>query len=175
MEWTVIAFLFLFIWHEIEEFFVLVPWLRRNSAQLPGIAGRRSMSLAQAVFIASEELIVLIVICLWAEDVWVLAAMIAYTIHLVIHCAQMVYTYIKRFPLRLWSAPLQLPIMAWLIIAHPSQGAISLPVASTITVAVMCMNLAFMHWFTNKVLSRSFLPMQSGIIATNLRNQPPET
>ena len=152
MGWPVIVFVGLFLWHEIEEYFVLVPWLDDNTALLPEPVRHINMTRTHFTVIATEELVLLIAVAIWCQPVWIAAIMVAYTIHLVIHCGQLLFTYLKRILLRLWSAPIQLPIMIWLITITPTCGTVGLPLASLVMVAAMGLNLVAMHWITSKTL-----------------------
>lgn len=152
MGWPVIVFVGLFLWHEIEEYFVLVPWLDDNTARLPEPVRHINMTRTHFTVIATEELVLLIAVAIWCQPVWIAAIMVVYTIHLVIHCGQLLFTYLKRIPLRLWSAPIQLPIMIWLITITPTCGTVGLPLASLVMVAAMGLNLVAMHWITSKTL-----------------------
>ncbi len=149
MGWPVIVFVGLFLWHEIEEYFVLVPWLDDNTARLPEPVRHINMTRTHFTVIATEELVLLIAVAIWCQPVWIAAIMVAYTIHLVIHCGQLLFTYLKRILLRLWSAPIQLPIMIWLITITPTCGTVGLPL---VMVAAMGLNLVAMHWITSKTL-----------------------
>ena len=152
MGWPVIVFVGLFLWHEIEEYFVLVAWLDDNTARLPEPVRHINMTRTHFTVIATEELVLLIAVAIWCQPVWIAAIMVAYTIHLVIHCGQLLFTYLKRILLRLWSAPIQLPIMIWLITITPTCGTVGLPLASLVMVAAMGLNLVAMHWITSKTL-----------------------
>ena len=152
MGWPVIVFVGLFLWNEIVEYFVLVPWLDANTARLPEPVRHINMTRTHFTVIATEELVLLIAVAIWCQPVWIAAIMVAYTIHLVIHCGQLLFTYLKRILLRLWSAPIQLPIMIWLITITPTCGTVGLPLASLVMVAAMGLNLVAMHWITSKTL-----------------------
>ena len=82
MGWPVIVFVGLFLWHEIEEYFVLVPWLDDNTARLPEPVRHINMTRTHFTVIATEELVLLIAVAIWCQPVWIAAIMVAYTNHL---------------------------------------------------------------------------------------------
>ena len=89
MGWLV-AFLILFIWHEFEEYRVLLPWLQRNREMLPAPLQGVSLSPRQFIFIATEEFALAVAVAFVLEPIWLKAAIVAYAAHLVIHCGQIV-------------------------------------------------------------------------------------
>ncbi len=149
--WLVGAVLVLFLWHEVEECRVLLPWLHRNREHLP--APMKNLSLQPAAFtlIALEELTLLSVISLFLPLVWFTAATIAYGFHLTVHCVQMLVTYQRGCFLPLWSAPIQLPIvalLAWGMYHHHRSGLLT---ASLMMIGVMVLNLVLMHALTARL------------------------
>ncbi|MEW6939551.1 HXXEE domain-containing protein [Trueperella pyogenes] len=149
------AFVCLFVWHEIEEYVVLVPWFAANRSRLPAPARHITMNRQHFTLIAVEELICIVLVGLFLDPVWLKAAAIAYTIHLALHCGQLVVTWAKGFLLPLWSAPIQLPLAIDLILGMPTDGKVDLLTASLIMTAAMIANLALMHLIASKVYKTS--------------------
>ena len=151
VSWQIALVSVLFIWHELEEYFVLLPWLEDNRNRLPYPLNKVNLSKSSFTFIAVEELILLILIGLLFSPVWFVAATIAYVLHLIVHCAQMIYTAIRHMPLGLWSAPIQLPICAFVLYSAPVNEEVTLGADSAIMIGVMVSNLVLMHMLTQKI------------------------
>ena len=150
MGWLV-AFLILFIWHEFEEYRVLLPWLCRNRKILPVPLQGISLSPPQFTLIATEEFALVVAVALVLEPIWLKAAIVAYAAHLVIHCGQIVFTWMRGAILRLWSAPIQLPLISSLLMLMPigAQGELLWP--SSVMIVVMILNLVLMHVLVQKI------------------------
>lgn len=148
MRWQVLAVIVLFLWHEAEEYRVLLPWLERNRRRLPKPLRRLHLSPLAFKVIAAEELLLLI-LASFLPSVWFSGAVVAYGLHLLIHCGQMVYTKLHDMPLRLWSSPLQLPLLGIMLTTMPTTQSANLGVTSAVMAGVMVLNLAVMHWVTH--------------------------
>lgn len=144
-------FVFLFVLHEVEEYFILVPWLKSHRPQLPGLIQRWSISKSQFVAVAVEELVLIILIGLFLDFIWLKATLVAYTVHLVIHCGQMIVTHIKAFAFTLWSALLQIPLAIGLLILMPPTEKSNFLLASLTMFVFLVINLIFMHSAVKKI------------------------
>lgn len=154
VSWQLVTAIALFGWHEFEEYRILLPWLERNRGQLPHLVRKLHLSKTGFIIIAAEELVLFVLIALLFSPVWFAGAIIAYGLHLVAHCGQMIYTRIQRLPLDLWSAPIQLPICVLLLATMPKGGGVSLQVAGAVMTGVMVANLALMHALTHRIRHR---------------------
>ncbi|AOZ73089.1 hypothetical protein BK816_07130 [Boudabousia tangfeifanii] len=67
----------LFLWHEVEEYRVLLPWIHRNREHLPALMPNLRPQTVAFTLIALEELTLLSVIALLLPPVWFTAATIA--------------------------------------------------------------------------------------------------
>lgn len=146
-----ITIVILYVWHEIEEYLVLLPWHARHRHHLPGPFQRIALTRLGFLFIAFEQLALLVGIWAWLSDIWFRGAVVAYAFHLAIHCIQMFITLHKGFFLPLWSAPLQLPIIVGICTVFPAEDRQGLMVASLVMIGVMLTNLALLHWLASQV------------------------
>ncbi|MCS4484121.1 hypothetical protein NXS08_01260 [Gleimia sp. 6138-11-ORH1] len=156
--WALAVFAGLFIWHEVDEYRVLVPWLRANQQRLPARVARMRMSERQFGLIAFEQLLLVFLIGGLAPQLWLKAMVVAYLIHLFLHCAQMLYSWVKGYFLPLYSVVFQVPLIVVLLwfmpphlLAEPADG-VSLGAASFVLVLVMFGNLAVMNLVARKLI-----------------------
>lgn len=150
-----VGFLSLFVWHEIEEYRVLLPWVARNRDWLkPRLLtpARTLLNLDQRGFIviAVEQGLLITLLGVFFPAMILKAALCAYALHLVFHCNQMLVAYLKDRPFILWSAPIQLPIVAILAGIIPGSGT-KLAVAFAVMTVIMIFNLVVMHALARKL------------------------
>ena len=124
---------------------------QRGGGQLPAFIAKLNLTARSFILIATEEFVLLILIALLLPPVWFAGATIAYTVHVAVHCVQMILTHLRGIPLRLWSAPLQLPIASLIVAMMPASAVspvnepVGLATASVIMTAVMVVNLVLAH------------------------------
>lgn len=155
--WTLAVFVCLFSWHEVDEYRILVPWLASNESRLPARVARMRMNHRQFVVIAVQQLVLILLIGFLAPLLWVKAMVVAYLVHLLLHCAQIFFTWVKGYFLSLYSAVLQVPLVAVLLWFMPPQlgGQVAfaeLLFPSVALVIVMLANLGIMNFLVRKLL-----------------------
>ncbi|MDO5060971.1 MAG: hypothetical protein Q4D73_04995 [Actinomycetaceae bacterium] len=157
--WALAVFVCLFIWHEVDEYRVLIPWLASNENRLPTRLARMRMNHQQFTVIALQQLVLILLIGLLAPPLWVKAMVVAYLVHLLLHCAQLVFTWVKGYFLPLYSAVLQVPLIAILLwfMRPPLDGVeafAELLIPSGILVIVMFANLGIMNFLVRRAFNR---------------------
>ena len=147
----------LFLFHDLEEIFFLMPWVRKNHAaiiarfpQLPTQIINQVSSVSSTAFALGvlEELILILLICFFAFQygwyaLWS-GGVLAFTFHLLVHLAQVVI-YKEYIPVVITSL-LCLPVCAIMIAAiiHTVKSADIWIYSSFVTLA-MGLNLWLIH------------------------------
>lgn len=148
----VLALLGLYVWHEAEEYRVLLPWYEATQHRLPARLQGLSLTPRSFLLIGGEQLALILGVWLLLPVQWWSATIFAYTFHLLVHCSQMLMTWRKKIFLPLWSAPMQLPMSATLYLAQPDPYSTQQLLANAVMTAVMVANLALMHYLSSRIL-----------------------
>lgn len=151
---SLLALLVLYVWHEAEEYLVLLPWFAANRHRLPLPMRRLALPPQSFLFIAGEQLVLILGVWLFLPPLWLSATIFAYTLHLLIHCVQMVFTWCRRIFLPLWSAPLQLLVCIALYLAQATPHSAEQMLANVIMTVAMVLNLALMHYLATRILAK---------------------
>lgn len=159
--WT---FPILFIFHDMEEIIGFGLWLTKNREFLdnkyPKISNTYKPYSTEGMAVAvMEELVLCLVICLISRftgfyGLWI-GAIMAYTVHLVIHIGQSIM--IRKYIPALITSLICLPISIWVIacsITLLSYSVSNVIVYSLIGIVAIAGNLEIAHWiihiFTKK-------------------------
>lgn len=118
------------------------------------------MTHRQFTVIAAQQFVLIILVAWLAPPLWAKAMVAAYLVHLLLHCAQLVFTYLRGFFLPLYSPVLQLPLVAGLLwfMEPPVGGSLFVFAgASAVLVAALFMNLGLMHLLVSRLLPEQHL------------------